>query len=385
MASYGAKPVRQVKPAAPAQPDSAPQASTSKQPAPDKLTVPQKDLVVFFRQLSVILESGLPLAQGLTLIADNMSNPKLAFCIERIAGLLSSGEELSVSLKQYPKVFKPLMIGLIESGEAGGILEQVLDRIATLMEEQAKLRGQILGALIYPVIVLVLAVSVSLALLIFIVPRFDGMFKSMGSELPALTTFMFMLSKVVTSPAFLLGAPTLIAGGIFLFGGFYASKEGRLMVDTLIFRIPLFGDLIQRTEMAGLCDTLATLSNSGITIVDGLERCIAASSNELVRVGLRRAILLVQQGQEINVSLEQSPVFPKLVISMIRIGEESGQLSFMLEKLSVFYKREVESTVATLTKAMEPAIIGVVASIVGTVVISLYMPMFSLITEMGKQ
>ena len=358
--------------------------SRQKQPTPAKLTVPQKDLVVFFRQLSVILQSGIPLAQGLILIAENMTNPKLAFCIERIAARLGSGEELSSVLKQYPKVFKPIMIGLIEAGETGGILEQVLDRIATLMEEQAKLRGQIIGALVYPILVFILAISVSLGLLIFIVPRFDAMFKSMGGELPALTAFMLFLSQMVTSPQFLIGAPLLVVAGLLLFRGFYASKQGRLTVDSLIFSIPLFGDLIQRTEMASLSDTLSTLVNSGIPIVDGLDRCIAASANERIRVSIRRAILLIQQGQELNISLAQSAIFPKLVISMIRIGEETGQLSFMLEKLSVFYKREVESTVTALTKAMEPAVIFVVAAIVGTIVISLYLPMFSIITQMGK-
>ena len=384
MANYGRKTIRREEITKLTNTSSSKRQSSRRQPAPAKLSVPQKDLVVFFRQLSVILESGIPLAQGLTLIAENMTNVRLAFCVERIASRLGAGEELSFSLKQYPKVFKPIMIGLIEAGEAGGILEMVLDRIATLMEEQAKLRGQIIGALVYPVIVFVLAISVSLGLLIFIVPRFDSMFKSMGGELPALTAFMMTLSRLVTSPTFLFGSPILIVTGLFLFRGLYSSKEGRLSIDSLIFRIPLFGDLIQRTEMAGLCDTLSTLVNSGIPVVDGLERCIAASSNERVRTSIRRAILLVQQGQELNISLAQSPIFPKLVISMIRIGEETGQLSFMLEKLSTFYKREVEATVTALTKAMEPAVIAVVAAIVGTIVIALYLPMFSLITQMGK-
>ena len=157
-----------------------------------------------------------------------------------------------------------------------------------------------------------------------------------------------------------------------------------MLVDTYLLKIPLFGDLLLRSEMAGMCDTLSTLVNSGIPIVDGMNRCISASSNELIRQTLRRAILLVTQGQELNYSMGRSDVFPKLVISMIKIGEETGQLSFMLEKLAVFYKREVEATVSSLTKAMEPAVIFVVAGIVGTIVISLYLPMFSLITEMGK-
>ena len=337
MANYGNNTVGQHRPKHYVNPITWKTSYESQQPAPARLSVPQKDLVIFFRQLSVILESGIPLAQGLTLIAENMTNQKLAFCIERIAGRLSSGDELSFSLKQYPKVFKPIMIGLIEAGEAGGILEQVLDRIATLMEEQAKLRGQIIGALIYPVIVFILAISISLGLLIFIVPRFDAMFKSMGGELPALTAFMMLLSQLSLHLHLRLEHQSCRWRNL-PFQGFYASKEGQLSVDSFIFKIPLFGDLIQRTEMAGLCDTLSTLVNSGIPVVDGLERCIAASSNERVRISIRRAILLVQQGQELNVSLGQSPVFPKLVISMIRIGEETGQLSFMLEKLSVFYK-----------------------------------------------
>lgn len=354
------------------------------QPPPAKLKVPQKDLLVFFRQLSVILESGVALAQGMILIAENMTNVKLAYCVQTIAFQLNAGEELSSSLRQYPKVFEPIAIGLIEAGEAGGILEQVLDRIALLLEERAKIRGQIIGALIYPALVLILAVSVSLGLLIFIVPKFKSMFDGMGAELPALTSFMLNLSNFVTSITFAVGAPLMITAGIYLFSQYYATKKGRLFIDTNILKIPLFGDLLLRSEMAGMCDTLSTLVNSGIPIVDGMNRCISASSNELIRQTIQRSILLVTQGQELNYSMGRSNVFPKLVISMIKIGEETGQLSFMLDKLAVFYKREVEATVSALTKAMEPAVIFVVAGIVGTIVISLYLPMFSLITNMGN-
>jgi type IV pilus assembly protein PilC len=354
------------------------------QPAPARLKVPQKDLLVFFRQLAVILQSGVPLAQGLILIAENMTNENLSQCVQRISSRLSAGEELSLSLRQYPKVFEPLTIGLIEAGEAGGILEDVLDRIALLLEERAKIRGQIIGALVYPVIVMVLAVSVSLALLIFIVPRFKAMFDGMGAELPALTNFLLELSKFVTSPYFTFGAPLTVLLIMYLFRGYYSTAIGRLNVDKNILKVPLFGDLLRKSEMASMCDTLATLVNSGIPIVDGIERCISASSNELVRRTLRESILLIRQGQELNYSMGRSGVFPKLVISMIKIGEETGQLSFMLEKLAVFYKREVESAVSSLTKAMEPAVVFVVAGIVGTIVIALYLPMFSLITTMGK-
>ena len=359
--------------------------STSKTVKVDKnVKVPQKDLLVFFRQLAVVLQSGVPLAQGMVLLAENMNNQKLSTCVIRIASRLSAGEELSSSLRQYPKLFAPITVGLIEAGEAGGILDQVLDRIALLMEEQAKLKGQIIGALIYPALVLVLAVSVSMALLIFIVPRFKSMFDNMGAELPGLTMFMLNLSNFVTTPAFAIGAPVAIGASLYLFRGYYSTRSGRLTVDRQIFKVPLFGDLILRSEMASMCDTLSTLVNSGIPIVDGLERCITASSNQLIKNTISTGILLVEQGQELSYSLARGGVMPRLVISMIKIGEETGQLSFMLEKLSVFYKREVESTVTTLTKAMEPAVIFVVAGIVGTIVIALYLPMFSLIQNMGS-
>ena len=354
------------------------------QPAPARLTIPQKDLLMFFRQLAVILQSGVPLAQGMILIAENMTNAKLGHCVRRISSRLSAGEELSLSLRQYPKVFEPLTIGLIEAGEAGGILEDVLDRIALLLEERAKIRGQIIGAMIYPVIVLLLAVTVSLALLIFIVPRFKSMFDGMGAELPALTNFLLELSKIVTSPYFAAGAPLAVLAVLYIFRGYYSTAQGRMTIDQSILKVPLFGDLLLKSEMASMCDTLSTLVNSGIPIVDGIERCISSSSNELIRRTLTSSIMLVRQGQELNYAMGRSGVLPKLVISMIKIGEETGQLSFMLEKLAMFYKREVESAVSALTKAMEPAVVFVVAGIVGTIVIALYLPMFSLITEMGK-
>jgi type IV pilus assembly protein PilC len=351
---------------------------------PRTFKVPQKDLLVFFRQLAVVLQSGVPLSQGLDLLADNMTNKKFSICISRIAARLSAGEELSLCLKQYPKVFAPITIGLIEAGEAGGILDMVLDRIALLMEEQAKIRGQIVGALVYPVLVLVLSLSVSLGLLIFIVPKFKDMFDSMGAELPALTTFMLNLSNFVTSAGFAIGAPVTVFVLLYLFRGFYATKEGKLAVDSALFKIPLFGDLVLRSEMASMCDTLNTLVNSGIPLVDALDRCVTASPNQLIRNTIQRGIVLVEQGQELSYSLSQSTVFPKLVVSMIKIGEETGNLPFMLEKLAIFYKREVEATVSALTKAMEPTVIFVVAGIVGTIVVSLYLPMFSLITNMNK-
>jgi type IV pilus assembly protein PilC len=353
-------------------------------PAPGRLKVPQKDLLILFRQLAVVLQSGVPLAQGLELLASNMTNPKLASCITQIAMRLNAGEELSVCLRMYPRVYKPITIGLIEAGEAGGILEQVLDRIAFLMEQQAKLRGQMIGALTYPVVVLILALSISLALLIFIVPRFETMFSSMGAKLPALTIAMLNLSRFVTNPLAMGVAVGSIFIITFLFRSYYNTKLGRLNIDSTLFKLPLFGPLLLRFEMASLCETLATLVNSGIPIIDSLQRCISSSSNQLVKNTLTRSIVLAQQGQTLSISLDNNKALPKLFISMVKIGEETGELSFMLEKLAIFYNREIETAVSALTKAMEPITVMVVAGIVGTIVISLYLPMFEMIQVFKK-
>ena len=348
-----------------------------------KLKVPQTDLLVFFRQMAVMLKSGVPLSQALELLAENMTNKEFGANILDVSKRLGSGEELSSSLSNYPRIFSPIMIGLIEAGEAGGILSPVLERLASLIEAQNKIKGQITGALIYPVAILVLAVTISLALLIFIVPTFDDMFKSMGAELPALTSFMLVLSRIVTSLGFLIIAPISVFICFYLFNISYSTQSGRKFIDNLVLKIPLFGDLILKSELASMSDTLSTLINSGISIVEAIERCINASNNEIIKIALRRSISLVTQGQELSTSLETAKVIPRLLISMIKIGEETGALSFMLENLSNFYKREVEEAVTVLTKAMEPAVIFVVAAIVGTIVISLYLPMFSLINEMG--
>ena len=348
-----------------------------------KLKIPQTDLLVFFRQMAVMLKSGVPLSQALELLAENMTNKEFGANILDVSKRLGSGEELSSSLSNYPRIFSPIMIGLIEAGEAGGILSPVLERLASLIEAQNKIKGQITGALIYPVAILVLAVSISLALLIFIVPTFDDMFKSMGAELPALTSFMLVLSRIVTSLGFLIIAPISVFICFYLFNISYSTQSGRKFIDNLVLKIPLFGDLILKSELASMSDTLSTLINSGISIVEAIERCINASNNEIIKIALRRSISLVTQGQELSVSLEKAKVMPRLLVSMIKIGEETGALSFMLENLANFYKREVEEAVTVLTKAMEPAVIFVVAAIVGTIVISLYLPMFSLINEMG--
>ncbi len=349
-----------------------------------KLKVPQEDLLIFFRQMSVMLKSGVPLSQALELLAENVNNKKFGANLFDVSKRLASGEELSSSLKNYSRIFSPIMVGLIEAGEAGGILSQVLERLALLIEAQSKIRSQIKGALIYPVLILVLAISVSLGLLIGIVPKFESMFSSMGAELPGLTAFMLTLSRIVTTWSFAIGAPIILFIGFYAFNISYSTSSGRKFIDNLVLKTPLFGDLILKSEVAQMSDTLSTLITSGIPMVEALENCIKASNNEIIKIALRKSISLVTQGEELSTTFDTSKVVPRLLVSMVRIGEETGELSFMLENISNFYKREVSEAVNLLTKAMEPAIIFVVAGIVGTIVISLYLPMFGLINKMGS-
>ena len=348
-----------------------------------KLKVSQEDLLVFLKQMAVMLKSGVPLSQALELLAENTNNKKFGANILDVSKKLGSGEELSTSLGNYPRIFSTMMIGLIEAGETGGILSQVLDRLASLIEANSKIRGQIKGALIYPVLILVLAVTVSLGLLIFIVPQFETMFASLGAKLPALTLFMLSSSRIVTSITFAICAPIVLFIIFYAFNLSYSTPRGRLFFDNLILKTPLFGDLILKSEIAQMSDTLSTLIKSGIPMVEAIERCINASNNQIIKISLSKAISLITQGEELSTSFQTSKVIPRLLVSMIKIGEETGELSFMLENISNFYKREVEEAVTILTKAMEPAVIFVVAIIVGTIVVSLYLPMFSLIKNMG--
>ena len=337
--------------------------------------------LIFFRQLSIILRSGVPLSQGLQLLSENISDKNFSSCVQDIASQLNSGKDLSNSLKEYPKIFDAIVIGLIEAGETGGILPEVLERIASLLDAKNKLKSQITGALIYPVILLVLALTVSMGLLIFIVPTFEDLFKGLGAELPGLTQFMLNLSRFVTSPLFLICAPIVSILIILGFTQFYSTYRGKLLLDSFFLKIPIFGDLILRSELAGLSDTLSTLINAGVTITDALEKCILSASNQIIKNVIKKAVGLVQEGQLLGYSFGLSKTIPRLFISMIKIGEETGELSYIMENISLFYKREVEDSVSILTKLMEPAVIFVVAAIVGTIVIALYLPMFSLLEK----
>ena len=349
-----------------------------------KLTIKNRDLAIFFQQLSVILQSGVPIAQGLELLSENLENRQFGKAISQIAIRLSAGNELSDCFSRYPLVFRPITVGLIKAGELGGILDKVIERISLFIERQENIKGQLVSALIYPCIMLVFALAVALGLLIGIVPKFANVFAQLRTELPTITKVMLALSGAVTNPLIMGATGGLLVGTFFAAKAYYATSNGRLVLDRLVFYVPLFGSLLLKYEVASFCETLATLTNAGIPAVEGMEVTAGASNNQVIRNTIRFTAQRAEQGEVISEILASTKVFPPLVAAMIRIGEESGQLSTMLENLGRFYTQEIEITVKKITKAMEPAITGVVSVIVGSIVLSLYLPMFKLMEVMGK-
>ena len=277
-----------------------------------------------------------------------------------------------------------ITVGLIKAGEIGGILDMVIERISLFIERQENIKGQLVSALIYPCIMLVFALSVALGLLIGIVPKFANVFAQLNSELPTITKVMLALSGAVTNPVIMGASGALLVGGVLAAKAYYATSNGRLVLDRLVFSVPLFGSLLLKYEVASFCETLATLTNAGIPAVEGMEVTAGASNNQVIKNTIRFTAQRAEQGEVISEVLASTKIFPPLVAAMIRIGEESGQLSTMLENLGRFYTQEIEITVKKITKAMEPAITGVVSVIVGSIVLSLYLPMFKLMEVMGK-
>ena len=351
---------------------------------PHKLKITNRDLAIFFQQLAVILQSGVPIAQGLELLSENLENRQFGKAVGLIATRLSAGNELSECFSRYPLIFRPITVGLIKAGEIGGILDMVIERISLFIERQENIKGQLISALIYPCIMLVFALSVALGLLIGIVPKFANVFAQLNSELPTITKVMLALSGAVTNPVIMGASGALLVGGVLAAKAYYATSNGRLVLDRLVFSVPLFGSLLLKYEVASFCETLATLTNAGIPAVEGMEVTAGASNNQVIKNTIRFTAQRAEQGEVISEVLASTKIFPPLVAAMIRIGEESGQLSTMLENLGRFYTQEIEITVKKITKAMEPAITGVVSVIVGSIVLSLYLPMFKLMEVMGK-
>ncbi|MCX5931679.1 MAG: type II secretion system F family protein [Cyanobacteria bacterium] len=335
-----------------------------------------REKALFASKLSALVDSGVPIVRGLTLVARQQQKPMFRKALEAVASDVSQGVSLGVAMRRWPKVFDRITMAMVEAGELGGVLDETLKRLALLLEQNAKLQNQIKGALAYPVIVLLIAIAVFLGMTIFLIPTFAGIFEQLGAELPVFTQMMVNLSALLRSAFSLVLITFLILAG-WLFIGFYKTPVGKRRVDGFILKIPLFGDLIQKTETAQFCRTFSSLSKAGVPILMSLEILRDTSSNSIFSDTIEDCRMEIQDGIPVSMALARKNVFPEMALSMLAIGEETGEMDAMLSKVADFYEDEVEVSVKALTSLLEPIMIVLVGIIVGAILVAMYLPMFS--------
>ena len=339
-----------------------------------------KDKAVFASKMSALVNAGVPILRSIDLMASQQKMPLFKRALQSISLEVNQGISLGEALRRWPKVFDKLRIAMVEAGEAGGVLDDSLKRLAKLLEDNAKLQNQIKGAMGYPVAVLFIAISVFLGMTIFIIPTFAGNFDGLGAELPWFTQMMVDLSSLLRSTFSLYLVLGLIAGA-FLFGKFYATPIGRRRVDALVLKLPLFGELIQKTATAQFCRTFSSLTRAGVPILMSLDIVREITNNSIISDAISNSRQDVLQGIPLSVALGRMNVFPDMSISMLSIGEETGEMDAMLSKVADFYEDEVEATVKALTSMLEPAMIVLVGGIVASILLAMYLPMFSVFDQ----
>ncbi|MFI5322246.1 MAG: type II secretion system F family protein [Thermodesulfobacteriota bacterium] len=347
-------------------------------------SVSTRDLVIFTRQLSTMIDAGLPLVRSLDIIASQHQNKKFKQIINRVKEDVEAGSTFADSLAKHPKVFSNLYAQLIKAGEAGGVMDVMLQRLASYLEKMDSIKRKIKGAMIYPAIVISVSVLVLAIVIIFVVPVFAEMFKDMGTKLPTLTQVVVDISYFVRQN--ILYILIVIAMMFFLIGFIYnKSFRARRIFDAFLLKLWLVGPLMLKTIIARFCRTLATLTAGGIAILDGLEITAKASGNIITQEAIIEARKGVSEGQTLAEPLATWPkLFPPMVVQMISVGEQTGALEDMLNKIADFYEEEVDIAVASLLSAMEPIMITVLGATVGVIVVSMYLPMFKLISAMSN-
>lgn len=349
--------------------------------------VKPKILMIFTRQLATLIDSGLPLLRGLTVLGKQEPNPVLKATINKLADSVQGGSTFSESLGQHPKIFNKLFVNMVKAGELGGVLEVVLKRLAEYQEKAHKLKGKIVSAMVYPVIVMFIAVAIMTFLMLFIVPKFKAMFADMGGQdLPLISRVVFGFSdNMLANPYVLPNAVWLlivIVLGYIAFSAWAATKKGRVVVDNLKLKIPIFGDIQQKSAIARFTRTLGTLVTSGVPILQALNITRDTAGNVVVSNAIDKVHEAVKEGESIVTPLTATGIFPNLVVSMVDVGEETGQLPEMLLKIADVYDDEVDGAVTALTSILEPIMIVILALVVGAIVFALFLPLIKVIQQM---
>jgi len=343
--------------------------------------VPTRDVVIFTRQFSTMINAGLPLVQSLTVLAEQTENKVLSDTTKAVVYDVESGATLADAFGKHPKVFSELYVNMVAAGEAGGILDTILGRLAVFLEKNDALMRKVKGAMVYPgVIFSVAAIAISV-LLIFVIPVFERMFASVNLELPLPTAIVVNLSRFLIGYWWLLIA--IGAGLAFAFKQYNATPDGKKNVDTLMLKVPVLGDVIRKSAVSRFTRTLGTLISSGVSILDGLEITAKTAGNRVIHDAVMASRASIAGGETISAPLKESAVFPPMVTSMISIGEQTGGLDEMLSKIADFYDEEVDVAVGALLSLMEPIMIVVLGVVVGGMVVAMYLPIFDMINTVS--
>jgi type IV pilus assembly protein PilC len=344
-------------------------------------SIKQRDVVIFTRQLATMIDAGLPIVQCLDILATQSPNKKLCGKVREIKEEVEAGSTFTDALRKHPKLFDDLFVNMVAAGEIGGILDSILHRLAGYMEKAMKLKSKIKGAMIYPATIVTVAFGVTAILLVFVIPVFAELFSSFGQALPAPTQFVINLSNfVITYVKYWVGA---MIAAVVAFRQLYHTESGRLMFDQMFLQLPVFGDLIRKSAVARFTRTLSTLISSGVPILDALTITARTAGNKVVERAVLATRVSISEGRTIAEPLSESKVFPPMVCQMISVGETTGALDAMLQKIADFYEDEVDNAVANLTALMEPLVILILGVVIGGLVISMYLPIFKLGSVLG--
>ena len=343
-------------------------------------SVAAKNLAVFTRQFSVMIDAGLPLVQCLDILGTQEEDKNFSHTILQTRTDVESGASLADAMRKHPKAFDPLFTNMIAAGEAGGILDTILKRLATYIEKAVKLKGQVKSAMIYPVAVVVIAGAVVGVILWKVIPTFAQLFAGLGAELPLATRVVIALSNGLVS--FFLPIAAGAAVGGWLFRNYYKTASGKRVVDSTMLKLPILGDILRKIAVARFCRTLATLISSGVPILDGLEITAKTSGNSIIEDAVMQTRKSIERGETISAPLKETAVFPAMVTQMIGVGEATGALDTMLAKIADFYEEEVDTAVAGLLTLLEPIMIAILGVVVGGIVIAMYLPIFDLISKL---
>jgi type IV pilus assembly protein PilC len=339
-----------------------------------------KEKAVFASKLAALVDAGVPIVRSLDLMATQQKLPMFKRALTKVSLDVNEGIALATALRQWPKVFDRLSIAMVEAGEAGGVLDEALKRLAKLLEDNAKLQNQIKGALGYPVAVLVIAILVFLGMTIFLIPTFSGIFEDLGADLPAFSRLLVDLSALLRSSASLYAIGVILLA-ILMLNRFYATHNGRRTIDRLLLKLPLFGELILMTATAQFCRIFSSLTRAGVPILMSLEISSETAGNAIISDAILASRGMVQEGVLLSNALIRQKVLPDMALNMLAIGEETGEMDKMLSKVADFYEDEVGAMVKALTSMLEPAMIVVVGGIVGSILMAMYLPMFSVFDQ----